>query len=159
MKPSSSMNAPKVELVQVEERGSLMTERTKKGLDCIEAALLLGGLGDMLLRETPWGLNLLLWAVALALAIIALTARWRGELWRGKGHWLLLPVIFFALAFVWRDSLTLKSLDVLSLLVALGLVAWRAKGKSIHLLGVMECALAMAASLFNALFAFFPLML
>ncbi|HEX8143904.1 MAG TPA: DUF4173 domain-containing protein [Pyrinomonadaceae bacterium] len=136
-----------------------MNERTKKGLDCIEAALLLGGLGDMLLRKTPWGINLMLWTTALALAIIALTARWRGKLFKEEGRWLILPVLFFAAAFAWRDSLTLKSLDVLSMLVALGLLAWHAKGGSTRLGGVMDYALGMAAALFNTLFAFFPLVL
>ncbi|HEX8773634.1 MAG TPA: DUF4173 domain-containing protein [Pyrinomonadaceae bacterium] len=136
-----------------------MNERTKKGLDCIEAALLLGVLGDVLLRATPWGINVLLWALALGLAVVALTARWRSQLYREQGRWLILPVLFFAAAFVWRDSQTLKSLDILSLLLALGLVAWRAKGGNIRLAGVMEYALGMTAVGFNTLFAFFPLVL
>jgi hypothetical protein len=136
-----------------------MNERTKKGLDCIEAALLLGVLGDVLLRATPLGINVLLWTAALGLAVLALTARWRGQLYREQGGWLILPVFFFAAAFVWRDSLTLKSLDILSLLLALGLVAWRAKGRNIRLAGVMEYALGMTAVGFNTLFAFFPLVL
>lgn len=136
-----------------------MNERTKKGLDCIEAALLLGVLGDVLLRATPWGLNVLLWTAALGLAVIALTARWRSQLYTEQGRWLILPVLFFAGALVWRDSQTLKSLDILSLLLALGLVAWRAKGGSIRQAGVMKYALEMAAAGFNALFAFFPLVL
>lgn len=136
-----------------------MNERTKKGLDCIEAALLLGVLGDVLLRATPWGINVLLWTAVLALAVAALTARWRGELFREQERWLILPVLFFAAAFVWRDSLTLRTLDILSLLLALGLVSWRAKGGSIRFAGVMQYALSLAAVGFNALFAFFPLVL
>ncbi|HEY6190669.1 MAG TPA: DUF4173 domain-containing protein [Pyrinomonadaceae bacterium] len=136
-----------------------MNERTKKGLDCIEAALLLGVLGDVLLRATPWGINVLLWTAVLALAVAALTARWRSELFREQERWLIVPVLFFAAAFVWRDSLTLRTLDILSLLLALGLVAWRAKGGSIRLAGVMQYALSLAAVGFSTLFAFFPLVL
>jgi hypothetical protein len=136
-----------------------MNERTRKGLDCIEAALLLGVLGDVLLRATPWGINVLLWTAALALALAALAARWRSQLFKEHGRWLILPVLFFAAAFVWRDSLTLKSLDVLSLLLALVLVAWRAKGGSLRLAGVVDYWLAIMAVGFNTLFAFFPLVL
>jgi hypothetical protein len=136
-----------------------MNERTKKGLDCIEAALLLGVMGDVLLRATPWGANVLLWVAVLALAFIALIARWQSNLLKEEGRWLVLPVLFFAAAFAWRDSMTLKALDLLSLLVALALVGWRAKAKKIRLAGVMEYALAVASGACNALFAFFPLAL
>lgn len=37
----------------------LMSERTKFGLEVLEAAVLLGILGDVMLRATPWGLNVL----------------------------------------------------------------------------------------------------
>ncbi|MBA3768170.1 MAG: DUF4173 domain-containing protein, partial [Acidobacteria bacterium] len=136
-----------------------MNDRTKKGLDCIEAALLLGVMGDALLRATPWGLNVLLWVGVLVLAFIALIARWRTRLLKEEGRWLVLPALFFAAAFAWRDSMTLKSLDFLLLLLALALVGWRAKANKIRLAGVMEYAQAIAVAAANALFAFFPLAL
>lgn len=136
-----------------------MNDRTKKGLDCIEAALLLGLMGDVLLRTTPWGVNVLLWVGVLVLAFTALIARWRSSLLKEEGRWLVFPVLFFAAAFAWRDSMTLKSLDFLALLLALALVGWRAKANKIRLAGVMEYALAVAMALGNALFAFLPLAL
>lgn len=136
-----------------------MNDRTKKGLDCIEAALLLGVMGDVLLRATPWGVNVLLWVGVLVLAFTALITRWRSSLLKEEGRWLILPVLFFAAAFAWRDSMTLKSLDFLSLLLALALVGWRAKENKIRLAGVMEYALAVVVAGFNAFFAFFPLAL
>jgi hypothetical protein len=39
---------------------------TKVGLGIVGAALGLGVAGDALLRETPYGLNVLLWTLALA---------------------------------------------------------------------------------------------
>ena len=42
-----------------------MNERTKTGLEIIEAAVLLGVLGDAFLRATPWGLNVFLFVGAL----------------------------------------------------------------------------------------------
>ncbi|HEV2912175.1 MAG TPA: DUF4173 domain-containing protein [Pyrinomonadaceae bacterium] len=136
-----------------------MTDRTKRGLDCIEAALLLGVMGDALLRATPWGINVLLWTLALVLALVTLAARWRGSVLRREGRWLVLPVILFAAAFAWRDSMTLKALDFLLLLVSLALVAWRARAYRVRLAGVMEYALEIAYTGACALFAFFPLVL
>ena len=132
-----------------------MNERTKKGLDCIEAALLLGVMGDALLRATPWGVNVLLWVGVLVLAFIALIARWRSDLLKEEGRWVVLPVLFFAAAFAWRDSMTLKSLDFLLLLLSLALVGWRAKANKIRLAGMMEYAQAIALHTANALFASF----
>jgi hypothetical protein len=116
-------------------------------------------MGDALLRATPWGVNVLLWVGVLVLALIALIARWRSNLLKEEGRWLVLPVLFFAAAFAWRDSMTLKSLDFLSLLLALALVGWRAKANKIRLAGVMQYAQAIAVAAANALFAFFPLAL
>ena len=54
-----------------------MNERTKTGLEILEAAVLLGILGDVLLRETPFGLNVLLFVGALGAALVMLTLRRR----------------------------------------------------------------------------------
>ena len=56
-----------------------MNEKTKTGLEILEAAALLGILGDVLLRETPFGLNVLLFVAALVAALVMLTLRRRSE--------------------------------------------------------------------------------
>ena len=43
-----------------------MNKRTKTGLAIIQVALILGVLGDVLLRAKPWGLNVLLFNLAFA---------------------------------------------------------------------------------------------
>src|SRR5215212_2242724 len=101
-----------------------MNERTKQGLKILEAALLLGVLGDGLMRATPWGLNVLLWTGAIAAAAIALLMRWRRRALAGGGHMLLLASLLFAAAFAWRDSLALNFLAGLGLVLSLGLMAW-----------------------------------
>lgn len=136
-----------------------MNDGTKRGLDCIEAALLLGVTGDALLRATPWGINVLLWTGVFLLAFIALVMRWHVSLIKAEGRWLVFPLIFFAAAFAWRDSLVLKSLDFLALLLVLALLGWRARQRTIRLAGLMEYVLAVLVSAGNALFAFFPLAL
>jgi hypothetical protein len=135
-----------------------MNNRTKLGLNILEAALLLGVLGDALLRETPWGLNVPLWTGALAAAMYALHARGEAPAaGRADGSWLWLPVFFFAAAFAWRDSATLKLLDGLALFAALALLAWRARGGKIRLGGLADYALGLGHAAFDALFASVPL--
>lgn len=135
-----------------------MSNRTKLGLNTLEAALLLGVLGDALLRETPWGVNVLLWTGALVAAMYALHARWgRESLRRMEGMWLVLPVFFFAAAFAWRDSVTLRLLDGLALFVAFALLAWRARGRSIRLASLGDYALGLGYAAFDVLFASLPL--
>jgi len=70
-----------------------MNERTRQSLHVLEAALLLGVLGDALLRATPWGLNFFLWTSALLAAVVALLERWRRMGLKGEGGWLLWPII------------------------------------------------------------------
>jgi Domain of unknown function (DUF4173) len=136
-----------------------MKERTKLGLRVLEAALLMGLLGDALLRATPWGVNVLLWVAALMAAVIALLARWRRGVLAAEGRWLLLPVIFFAAGLAWRDSTTLRSLDVLALLIALSLVALRSRTGRIHLAGIVEYVIGAITACVDTLFGPFVLLL
>jgi hypothetical protein len=137
---------------------SKMNERTKRGLEVLEAALLLGILGDALLRATPWGLNITLWMSALFLAVLALLMRGRRKALEGEGRWLALPLIFFSLSFAWRDSLTLRTLDMLALLVALSLIMLRARGGRIRLAGLTEYVLGGVVAGFNAFCGAFMLL-
>src|ERR671917_1406317 len=115
-----------------------MDRRTRTGLNILEAALLLGVGGDALLRATPWGLNVLLWSGALLAALCALHARWRGGALAGEGRWLVGAAVLAAAAFAWRDSPALRLLDAASLAVALSLVAWRARGRSVRLARIAD---------------------
>ncbi|HEX8458217.1 MAG TPA: DUF4173 domain-containing protein [Pyrinomonadaceae bacterium] len=136
-----------------------MNSRTKLGLNVLEAALLLGVLGDALLRETPWGLNVFLWTGVLVAAMSALHARTpqTRASWRTDGGWLFVPLFFFASAFAWRDSPTLNFLDGLALFSTLALVAWRARGRSIRLANLTDYVLGLGHAAFNVLFASLPL--
>jgi hypothetical protein len=136
-----------------------MKERTKLGLRVLEAALLMGLLGDALLRATPWGINAFLWVCALTAAVVALLARFRRDVLNAKGHWLFLPVIFFAAAFAWRDSWTLRFLDTLAVLVSLSLIALSARVERINFAGVLEYALGFIIAGIDAAFGPFVLLL
>jgi hypothetical protein len=104
-----------------------MNENTKQGLKVLKAALLLGVLGDAMLRATPWGLNVLLWAGALAIALLVLLKRSRRRALFSEISWLLAPVILSASLLAWRDSLILNSLAIAAMLISLSLIAWRAE--------------------------------
>ena len=100
-----------------------MNERTKTGLEILQAAVLLGILGDVLLRQTPWGLNVLLFVGALVLAFVMLVLRRKREFWNAQTISLNSALIFFAAMFVWRDSEQLQVLDVLVILTILAVLS------------------------------------
>lgn len=127
-----------------------MTDRTRRGLDVLQASLILGVVGDALLRATPWGLNLLLWVVLAVAAGLMLLARWRRNLLSNDGRWIILPLIFFAACFVWRDSLALKLLDAAAILLALSLAILRTRAASLRLASLKEYATAIGLSVFDS---------
>jgi hypothetical protein len=86
----------------------------------IAAAILLGVLGDLVLRAGPWGLNFPVWTAAFSLSLVAVARTLPG------GHRVrpltALPVIFAALL-AWRDSPFLVAWDFLATMAAFGLIA------------------------------------
>lgn len=112
-----------------------MNEKTRAGLNALGAALLLGALGDGLLRATPWGLNLFLWAGALAGAFVWLR-RCRQLPLTSTQKRLLGGLLLFAGMFVWRDSPTLRTLDVLAGIVTLSLLTGSVQSAALWTSGV-----------------------
>jgi hypothetical protein len=112
-------------------------EKTKLGVCILGGATLLGVAGDLLLRATPWGVNFPLWILALV-AVGGGISIWRGVRLRGEGPWLLVPMILFALLFVWRDSETLAVINGLAVLISLSLVALRSRTGRVVRAGIMD---------------------
>jgi hypothetical protein len=128
-------------------------------LAILVTALILGVLGDALLRATPWGINVALWVAALIVAAGLVTAtHWRHVGITGEGVWLIWPALFFAGAFAWRDSLTLQCLNGLGLVVALSLAALRSRSGRICVASVTEYALGVLLVAANAVMGCFPLL-
>lgn len=86
------------------------------------AAALLGVLADVLLRNEPWGVGLLVWMASFALVVITLARRSERTLSTESITWLSAAVLFAA-GLTWRDAETLHAFDVLAMLSALVLLA------------------------------------
>src|ERR671912_667365 len=112
-------------------------ERTRLGLGILGVALVLGGLGDVLLRATPWGINLLLWVTALA-GLAVLLARWGRVRTGGERKWLLSVAIVLATGVVLRDSPVVVFLDVLGVLISLSLAVWLGRSGSLRRAGILD---------------------
>jgi Domain of unknown function (DUF4173) len=99
-----------------------ISEKTKTGLEILQTAVLLGILGDTLLRAAPWGLNVLLFIGALVAAMIMLRLRHKSEFLTKQTFFLHGAMIFFAAMFVWRDSEELQVFDALAILTILAVM-------------------------------------
>src|SRR5688572_28867143 len=69
-------------------------------------ALLLGIVGDAMLRIPSWGANMAVWSIAIVVALITL-ARRRYDAVPASSRWLLVPAIALSALFAWRDSASL----------------------------------------------------
>jgi hypothetical protein len=115
-------------------------ERTRLGLGVLGAALALGGLGDILLRATPWGINFLVWVTALV-GLAVFLAKWGRVGSGGEGKWLIFIAVVFAAGVMVRDSPVVVFLDVLGVLISLSLAVWRGRGGSLRRAGILDYVL------------------
>src|SRR6185369_4624477 len=92
-----------------------MSNESKLGLKIIGAAVVLSIFADILFVNRQWGIGLSIWTVLLLAAGALFIRREKIDV-MGDGKLLVLPVIFFATAFAWRDSDTLFGLNFLAFL-------------------------------------------
>ena len=130
-----------------------MNEKTKTGLEILQAAVLLGILGDVLLRQTPWGLNVLLFAGALVAAFVMLILRRRREFWNAQTIALNGALVFFAAMFVWRDSEQLKVFDTLAIFTILAVLILPSLKIKTQIAGVFHYLIGFVWSGINVVFA------
>ncbi|NNE97980.1 MAG: DUF4173 domain-containing protein [Pyrinomonadaceae bacterium] len=135
-----------------------MNDKTKTGIEILQTAILLGITGDMLLRATPWGLNVFLWVSLLVAAMVAITFRRRREHWTPQTMALHGGLVFFSLMYVWRDSLELQILDFLAIITILGLLILPSLNMKIHIAGVFHYMAALCWSGISLAFAPFLLL-
>jgi Domain of unknown function (DUF4173) len=99
----------------------------------MSGAVLVGVLGDMLLRGDEWRLGLALWIVALVTTVVV-----HGEEIGTERMTLLMGMTLASFGVVWRDSELLLTLDVLSVLCMGALIIWHGSGKRVRDLTVVE---------------------
>jgi hypothetical protein len=112
-------------------------ERTRLGLGVLGVALVLGSLGDLLLRATPFGVNFLIWVTALV-GLAILLARWGRVGTRGEGKWLVFVAVVFAAGFLLRDSPVVVFFDFLGVLISLSLAVWLGRGGTLRRAGIWD---------------------
>lgn len=134
-----------------------MNERTKAGLEILQVAIILGILGDILLRQTPWGLNVLLFNLAFAAAMIMLIRRHAPEQLTRHTLALFGALVFFASMFVWRDSIELRIADTMAIVLTLSVLLLPRMKVPTQLAGIFHYVVAFLWSSLNSLIAPFAL--
>lgn len=141
------MNAETLAPIALPERVPV-SARTRNGAAVAATALALGAAGDALLRPVPWGLNLTLWTALLVVAAAGLQRRAETE--EAVVGWM--PAALAVAALVsWRDSPTLKALDLAALCVILGLAVYRAGGGSVRVAGLARYCAGLLHAVFEAI--------
>ncbi len=131
-----------------------MDRKTRLGLMIAGAALLLGVLGDLLLNTGSWGINLPVWITLLLLTGAYLV---RGEQIMGDGYLMVVPALVSAVCFAWRDSLILRTLDVLVVMGALTLASARLRYGLLRVAGFLEYLVNAILVWLNSFFGVFML--
>lgn len=96
-----------------------MNERTKTGLEILLVAVIVGVLGDVLLRATPWGINVPIFNAAFAAGMITILRRHAPQYLTLQTYSLFGALLFFASMFMWRDSIELRIADSAAILAIL----------------------------------------
>ena len=130
-----------------------MNQRTKTGLEILQVAVVLGILGDVLLRQTPWGLNVLLFNLAFAGGVLMLLRRHAPERLTKQTYALIGALVFFASMFVWRDSIQLRIADTFAIITILGVLFLPTLKISAQIAGVFQYAIGVVWAGLNSLFA------
>ncbi len=115
-----------------------MNERTKTGLEILQASALMGVLGNILLRQTPWGLNAFLFVTAFVAAMLMVMRRRRPELVTKNTIALSGVMIFFASMFLIRDSTELRAWDTFAIIGIMGVIMLANFGVKAHIAGAFH---------------------
>lgn len=107
-------------------------KRNELALKTLGASIGLGILGNLLLRDTPWGIGFTLYAFLVAAVGLYLNRNADLKVARDL-RWVTAAALLFATLFAWRDADTLKLLNGTALVLAVGLIVLRARGGDLTL--------------------------
>ncbi len=130
-----------------------MNTRTKIGLEILQVAAVLGLAGNILLRATPWGLNVTLFNIAFAAGMIALLWRHAPSYLTRQTLALFGALVFFASMFTWRDSIELRIWDTFAIITILSVIFIPRMKIARQIAGVFQYAVAFLWTSFSAAFA------
>lgn len=99
-----------------------MNARTKTSLEILQVALVVGLIGDVFLRMTPWGVNVLFFNAAFTAGMFTLLWRRAPEYLTRQTYALFGALIFFAAMFAWRDSIELRIADTVAILAVVSVL-------------------------------------
>ncbi|MFL6466999.1 MAG: DUF4153 domain-containing protein, partial [Pyrinomonadaceae bacterium] len=129
-----------------------MSNRTKTGFEILQVAAGLGILGDVLLRQVPWGLNVLLFNLAFACGLWFLLYRNAPDRLNAQTYALLGALVFFASMFVWRDSIQLRVADTFAIITILGVLFLPTLKITAKIAGVFQYAIGVLWAGINSMF-------
>src|SRR6266545_567655 len=116
-----------------------MSRGTRLAVGVAGVGAALGIWADLLFRDRPLGLNVLLWTLAFAVGLAFLLRLGRVPLHQGR-RWMVAPLIVFSAGFLWHDSRLLTAVNLLALGGALTLGALRRTEPRVHRAAVSDYA-------------------
>jgi hypothetical protein len=135
-----------------------MNTKSKTGLQVLQVAIVIGLLADLLLRQTPWGLNVLLFNLAFVAGTATLLWRRKPEYLTGQTWALFAAQIFFASMFVWRDAEELLVADSVAIVAAMSVLIVPKLGIAPRIAGIFHYIIGFLWSSLNAAFGSVPLL-
>ena len=130
-----------------------MSDKTKTGLEILQVAAVLGVLGDILLRQTPGGLNVFLFNLIFVTGTAMLLMRRNREMLTRQTIALLGAQLFFAAMFVWRGADELLVADAFAVVIILSVIFVPKMKIAASVAGVFHYVVGFLWSALNALFA------
>ncbi|MFT3744023.1 MAG: DUF4173 domain-containing protein [Pyrinomonadaceae bacterium] len=127
-----------------------MNARTKTGLEILQIAAVIGVAGDVLLRATPWGLNVTLFNIIFAAGMITLLWRNAPQFLTRQTIALFGALVFFASMFSWRDAIELRIADTIAIIATLSIIFIPRMKIATQLAGVFQYGVAFLWSAANA---------
>src|SRR5690606_553020 len=99
-----------------------MNTRTRTGIEILCTAFFIGVFGNLMLRETPWGMNAFLFVAAFVAAMFTLATRHRPEILTPRTIALQAAMVFFGAMFLLRDSEQLLVFDTFAIIIIMGVL-------------------------------------